>query len=156
MVNWNVLAELVKAREVPPQKVSQDVCLDQRLRPQDKDPLLETLDLLYEKLYGRGIDVAMLAVGSSVFDTYHWEQRENLTTLDRFLGKQQSERGYNDIDIRLLPEKNSLAWKERQRKMQAEIQDILLRCGGKYNVKNYPTIDYWVWGNKLPWNISGS
>lgn len=106
MVKWNVLTELVIKRQVPPQEVPRDVYLNQRLRIEDKWPLVETLDLLYHRLYKRGIDVAFIAVGSSTFDAYYWEKRIGLTVWDRFLGK-QAERKYDDIDVRMLIEQES-------------------------------------------------
>ncbi|MBI5002496.1 hypothetical protein HZC31_03865 [Candidatus Woesearchaeota archaeon] len=108
MVKWNVIAELWKKREIPSAEIFKYEYIDDFLRPEDIDPLMETGDLLHRKLYERGIDVALLAVGSSTFSEYHWEVREKLTTVDRFLGK-RGERRYADIDIRVVVEGTSPA-----------------------------------------------
>lgn len=108
MVKWNVIAEFWKEREIPPPEVLHSVYINNLLRPEDKESLMDAVKLLHRGLHERGIDAAILAVGSSTFSEYHWEVKEELTRVDRFLGK-KGERRYADIDIRVLVERTSPA-----------------------------------------------
>ncbi len=145
MVKWNVIAELWKKRKIPPVEILKSDYINNFLRPEDRDSLMETGDLLHRKLYERGIDVALLAVGSSTFSEYHWEVREQLTGIGRFLGK-RGERRYADIDIRVIVERTSPAltqFDERNNrglygKVRDETRGVLSSHG--YTVNDHRTV----------------
>ena len=145
MVKWNVIAELWKKREIPPVEILKSDYINNFLRPEDRDSLMETGHLLHRELYERGIDAALLAVGSSTFSEYHWEVRERLTGIGRFLGK-RGERKYADIDIRVIVERTSPAltqFDERNNrglygKVRDETRGVLSSSG--YTVNDHRTV----------------
>lgn len=123
MINLGVLGEIVNGREISPLAVDRATYLDERVRRADRNELIDVAFPLHQRLLERNFNIAILAVGSSVFDAYHWEVREGRSALGRLFGR-RGRRQYADIDLRLIPDIN-YNWVERQRDLRAAVQDIL-------------------------------
>jgi len=72
----------------------------EKLRKADQEPLTEVVDLLARELPNKDIYPTILAVGSSTFPEWHWEERAKLREEKPSL---QVSLIYRDIDLRVVP-----------------------------------------------------
>lgn len=85
-------------------EISKEVYLSdpKYLREGDADALMGLVDILSSGLAEQGLDVAILAVGTSTFSQYYWKRQAELSVEHPELNLPDR---YDDIDIRVVPEK---------------------------------------------------